>query len=48
MTSMKGLLDRWKNVRFEVFIVVKIQVTVFWVLTPHSVTVGYQHYRGSS
>jgi hypothetical protein len=27
---------------FEVFTAVKIQVTVFWVMTPRSVVVGYQ------
>jgi hypothetical protein len=32
--------------RYEVFTVVKIQVKVSWVMTPHSVTVGYQHSRG--
>jgi hypothetical protein len=31
---------------FEVFMVIKIQVVVFWVLTPCSVVVGYQHSRG--
>jgi len=32
--------------RFEVFMVVKIQVEVFWVVTACSVVVGYQHFRG--
>jgi len=26
---------------------VKIQVKVFWVLTPGSVVVGHQHFRGT-
>jgi hypothetical protein len=30
--------------RFEVFMSVNIQVSVFWVLTPCSVAVGYQHF----
>jgi hypothetical protein len=29
--------------RFEVFMVVKIQVEVFWVVTLCNVVVGYQH-----
>jgi len=29
--------------RFEVFIAVKIQVEVFWVVTPCGIVVGYQH-----
>jgi hypothetical protein len=32
--------------RFEVFAVVKIQVEVFWDVTPHSIVVGYQCFRG--
>jgi len=32
-------------VRFEVFIVIKIQV-VFWILIPCSDVVGYQHFGG--
>jgi hypothetical protein len=31
--------------RFEVFTVEKIQVEVFWVVTPCSVVVGYQRFR---
>jgi hypothetical protein len=30
-----------KNVRFEVFMVVKIEVELFWVMTPCSVAVRY-------
>jgi hypothetical protein len=33
-------------VRFEVFMEVKIQVEVFCVVTPLSVVVGYQRFRG--
>jgi hypothetical protein len=33
-----------KNMRFELLIAVKIQVNVFWVVTPCSVAVGY-HFR---
>jgi hypothetical protein len=29
--------------KFEVFTAVKIHVEVFWVVTPCSVVVGYQH-----
>jgi len=32
--------------KFEVFTAVKIQVEVFWVLTPFSVVVGHQRFRG--
>jgi hypothetical protein len=32
--------------RFEVFTVVKIEVEVFWVVTPCSAVAGYQHFRG--
>jgi hypothetical protein len=32
---------------FEVYMVVNIQVEVFWVVTPCSVVVGYQRLRGS-
>jgi len=31
---------------FEVFTAVKIQVEVFWVVTPCSVVVGYRRFRG--
>jgi len=34
------------DVRFEVFMVVKIQVEVFWVVTLCSIVVGYQCFRG--
>jgi hypothetical protein len=32
--------------RYEVFTAVKIQVDVFWVVTPCSVVVGYRRFRG--
>jgi len=32
--------------RFEVFMLVKIQVKFFWVVMPCSIVVGHQHYRG--
>jgi len=32
--------------RFGVFIAVKIQVVVFWVVTPYSHAVGYQRFGG--
>jgi hypothetical protein len=32
---------------FEVFMMVKIQVEVFWVVTPCNVAVGYQCFGGS-
>jgi hypothetical protein len=34
-------------VTLGVFTVVKIQVEVFWVVMLSSVTVGYQHFRGT-
>jgi uncharacterized membrane protein YpjA len=30
--------------RFEVFMVMKIPVVVFWVLTPSNDVLGYQHF----
>jgi hypothetical protein len=33
-------------VRFEVIMTVKVQVKVFWAVTPRSVVVGYQCFRG--
>jgi hypothetical protein len=36
------------NVKYEVFMVVKIQVQVSWVVMPCDVVVGYQHFRGPS
>jgi len=38
--------DNSEDVRFEVFMVVKIQVKVFWVVMLCSVVVGYQHFGG--
>jgi hypothetical protein len=37
--------DDLKNVSFEVFTAVKIEVKVFWVVTLCSVVVGYQCFR---
>jgi hypothetical protein len=34
------------NLSFQAFIVMMIQVEVFWVVTPCSVVVGYQCFRG--
>jgi hypothetical protein len=34
------------DARFEVFTAVKIQVQVYWVLTPCSVVVGYRRFGG--
>jgi len=33
-------------VRLEILTVIKIQVVVFWIMTPHSEVVGYQHFWG--
>jgi hypothetical protein len=33
--------------RFEVYMVMKIQVEVFWVVTTCNVAVGYQHSGGA-
>jgi hypothetical protein len=35
----------WKNSTYEVFTAVKIQVEVFWVLTPRTVVVRHQRFR---
>jgi hypothetical protein len=32
--------------RFEVSAAVRIQVEVFWVVTPYSIVVGYQRFGG--
>jgi len=37
---------KWIFERFELFTPLKIQVVVFWVLTPCSVVAGYQRFRG--
>jgi hypothetical protein len=34
------------NVRLEVFVVMKTEVTVFWVTTPYSGVTEYQHSGG--
>jgi len=34
------------DVKSEVSMAVKIQVEVFWIVTQHSVIIGYQHFRG--
>jgi hypothetical protein len=34
------------SVRFEVFMAVKIEFLVFWLVELHSVVVGYQHFGG--
>jgi len=50
--SMMPCLQMWlfritsQDVRFETFTVVKIQVKVFWFMTPCSVAVGYQCFGG--
>jgi hypothetical protein len=36
----------WCEARFEVFTAVKVQVEVFWVVTPYSVVIGYHRFRG--
>jgi len=36
------------QVRLEGFTVMKIQVSVFWVVTLCNDVVGYQHFRGST
>jgi hypothetical protein len=41
-----NILNKCNNARFEVFMTVKIQVEVFWAVTPCSVTVRYQCFRG--
>jgi hypothetical protein len=37
---------KWGTFNFEIFTVMKIQDEVFWVVSPCSVVVGYQHFRG--
>jgi len=34
------------NASFKAFTAVMFQVKVFWVVTPYSIVVGYQHFRG--
>jgi hypothetical protein len=42
-TKLRHLRTNFINdARFEVFMAVKIQVEVFWVVAPCSVVVGYQ------
>jgi hypothetical protein len=43
LTSGKKKKVTWK---FEAFMTVKIQFKVLWVVTPYSVVVGYQCFRG--
>jgi hypothetical protein len=31
--------------RYEAFMVMKINVEIYWVVTPYGVAVGYQHFR---
>jgi len=38
--------DGRSSAKFEVFTAVKIEVEFFWVVTPCSVMVGYQHFGG--
>jgi hypothetical protein len=38
------MLEYQKYFRLEVFRAVKIQVEVFWVVTPCSAIIGYQHF----
>jgi hypothetical protein len=48
MASQDQRHDLGRNMRFEVFIAVKIQVQVFWVVKPRNFAVGYQSFRGPS
>jgi len=34
------------DVRFQIFAVMKVQVVVFWVVTPNSNGIVYQTFRG--
>jgi hypothetical protein len=43
VSPFAGKLDM--HMRFEVFMAVKIQVEVFWIVMPCSVVKGYQHFR---
>jgi len=36
-----------KHASFEAFTAVKFQVTVFWIVTPCSAVVGYQHFESN-
>jgi len=44
--ELQILLPSLQSTRFEVFTAVKIQVEVFWVVTPCSVAVGHQRFGG--
>jgi hypothetical protein len=36
---------KFKWARVDIFMMVKIQIEVFWVVTPCSIVVGYQHFK---
>jgi len=48
---LKFSIDNFKDkdfvARFGVFMAVKMQVEVFWVVMPFSVVIGYHHFRYS-
>jgi len=48
--SVTGLLQKVVNimniVRPDIFMVMKTQVDVFWVVTSHNIVVGYQSFVG--
>jgi hypothetical protein len=43
---MNGRSIRLVAMRFQAFTTVKIQIEILWVVTPCSVVVGYQRFRG--
>jgi hypothetical protein len=43
LKSCLRMKNQVREARFEAFVMVKIQVKVFWVVMPNSVVVGYKH-----
>jgi hypothetical protein len=44
--QLPSTVEKIQGTRFEVFTAVKIQITVFWFMTPCSVVVRYEYLRG--
>jgi hypothetical protein len=42
--SMQYYKRGWKEIRLDIFMVMKIHIVVFWVMTPCNDVVGYQYF----